>query len=137
MALLMAAVLFGHTLQGIPSNGLRLKQCSATNPMTFEKSRWKFHVLHTRYSKMSNPRLSGGAVSGPSEDDDELSDDDSDEDEDEDDQSNDDWLKYVPEKPEDDPEFMASFEQLKQAIIDAGKIFDSLRIDKIHNLPFE
>ncbi len=66
-------------------------------------------------------RLSGGAASHPSEDDDGLSDDDSDEDEDEDDESNDDWLKYVPEKPEEDPEFMASFEQLQQAIIDAGQ----------------
>ena len=66
-------------------------------------------------------RLTGGAVPEPSDDEDGLSDDDSDEDEDDDDGSNNDWLKYVPEKPEDDPEFMASFEQLQQAIIDAGE----------------
>ncbi len=88
-------------------------------------------MLHTRYCKMS--RLSGGAVSDPSEDDDGLSDDDSDEDDDDDDESNDDWLKYVPEKPEEDPEFMASFEQLKQAIIDAGTALDCPRINHTYH----
>ncbi len=111
--LLISAVLLCYTLQGRTSNNLHLRQHSISTPFKFAKS--VGHVHHVL-------RLSGGAVTVPTDDDGGLSDEDSsdDDDEEEDDESNDDWLKYVPENPEDDPEFMASFEQLQQAIIDAG-----------------
>jgi hypothetical protein len=133
--LLLAAVLLCHTLHSHTSNHLQLKQSSVTNPILYKISKWTLDVRHTRYSKIS--RLSGGAVSDPSEGDDGISSDDDSDEEDEDDGSNDDWLKYVPEKPEDDPEFMKSFEELKQAIIDAGKACDGPYLNQTHHLPFE
>ena len=117
----LLGILLSYSLTVHPLAHIRIHHV----PFVFQaKFQRPFLLDWIKISRHRSLRLCGGALEtipdqSESEADGESSDGSSNEEEEEEEES---WLKYVPEDPDDDPELKASFEELGQAIIDAGYI---------------